>query len=156
MLSIPLRRFAGIGLAALTLATAACGGGDDASTGPNDPPADVGGTYALTGLRTLGNLGGGGPGLPVTFVDGGGSTLTFSAGQLVLDPDGSYTLAVEARFNDTDVTLDDEGTYDVTGAAIDFSPTSDPARMRDGTISGDAITAETQFGGIPFEVDLEK
>jgi hypothetical protein len=28
--------------------------------------------------------------------------------------------------------------------------------MKDGTISGNAMTAQTQFGGIPFEIDLSK
>jgi hypothetical protein len=28
--------------------------------------------------------------------------------------------------------------------------------MRDGVISGGSMTAETQFGGIPFEIELEK
>ena len=46
-----------------------------------------------------GNLGGGGNGLPVTFHDGSGSTLTFKSGELVLAADGSYTLEVEAEFN---------------------------------------------------------
>ena len=156
MLSLSLRRFIGTAFTTLAVATAACGGDDNGSTGPQPVPADVSGTYALTSLRSLGSLGGGGNGLPVTFTDGSGSTLTFSNGELVLNADGSYTLEVEAEFNGGGVTLTDEGLYDLAGNAIDFTPTGDPARMRDGTISGTSMTAETQFGGIPFEIDLQK
>ncbi|HUQ14936.1 MAG TPA: hypothetical protein VM094_02690 [Gemmatimonadales bacterium] len=80
MHSLTLRRFAGIAFTSLALATAACGGDDSGPSGPSAPapaPADVSGTYDLTRLRTLGNLGGGGNSLPVTFTDGSGSTLTF-------------------------------------------------------------------------------
>lgn len=154
MLPRPLRRLAGLALTASALTTAACGGDD--STGPEPTPADVSGTYVLTGLRSLGNLGGGGSGLPVTFVDGGGSTLTFSSGELTLSQDGTYGLEVEARFNTSDVLLEDEGTYEVSGSTITFTPTSDPARLADGTISGNMLTAEVQFGGLPFEIDLAK
>jgi hypothetical protein len=155
MLLHSLRRLAGTALTALAIGTAACGGDSD-STGPAPAPADVSGTYDLTGLRTMGNLGGGGAGLPVTFTDGGGSTLRFQSGYLELLADGSYYLEVEADFNGGGVTLTDEGVYDVSGNAIDFTPTGDPARMRDGIVSGSSITAETQFGGIPFEIDLQK
>lgn len=155
MLSQTLRRFAATALTALALGTAACGGDSD-STGPATAPADVSGTYDLTGLRTLGNLGGGGAGLPVTFTDGGGSSLRFESGYLELLADGSYYLEVEAEFNGGGVTMSDEGVYEVSGNAIDFTPTGDPARMRDGLVSGSSITAETQFGGIPFEIDLRK
>jgi hypothetical protein len=155
MLAHSLRHLAGITLAALALATAACGGDND-STGPAPTPADVSGTYDLTGLRALGNLGGGGNGLPVTFTDGSGSSLRFESGHLELLADGTYTLEVAAEFNDGAVTLSDEGVYEVSGSAIDFTPTGDPARMRDGVITGGSITAETQFGGIPFEIELEK
>jgi hypothetical protein len=156
MLSHSLRRLACTAFTALALGTAACGGDND-STGPAaPPPADVSGTYDLTGLRTLGTLGGGGNGLPVTFTDGSGSTLKFSSGYLELLADGSYYLEVEAEFNGGGVTMSDEGTYDMSGSAIDFTPTGSPARMRDGVVSGSSITAETQFGGIPFEIDLEK
>ncbi|HJR50477.1 MAG TPA: hypothetical protein VJ794_05190 [Gemmatimonadales bacterium] len=159
MLSHSLRRLAGTALTALAMGTAACGGDSD-STGPADVPAnvpaDVSGSYDLTGLRTLGNLGGGGAGLPVTFTDGGGSSLRFESGHLELLADGTYSLEVEAEFNGGAVTLTDEGVYDVSGNAIDFTPTGDPARMRDGVVSGSSITAETQFGGIPFEMDLAK
>ncbi len=156
MLTRSLRRFAGTGFTALALVLAACGGDDGGNTGPGPVPADVSGTYGLTGLRSLGNLGGGGSGLPVTFTDGGGSTLTFLSGELVLASDGSYTLEVEARFNGSDRTMTDEGNYDLTGASIDFDPTGNPKRMKSGTVNGSKITAETQFGGIPFEIDLSK
>src|SRR5262245_17438735 len=113
MLSHSLRRLAGTALTALAIGTAACGGASH-STGPAPAPADVSGSYDLTGLRTLGNLGGGGAGLPVTFTDGGGSTLRFNSGHLELLADGSYTLEVEAEFNGGDVTMTDEGVYDVS------------------------------------------
>ena len=157
MLSLSLRRVVGTALATFALATAACGGDDNGPSGPTPPaPADVSGSYTLTGLRSLGNLGGGGSGLPVTFTDGSGSTLTFSSGTLSLQSDGSYALEVEAEYNGGGVTMTDEGIYDVNGNVIDFTPLGDPARMRDGTVSGQSITAETQFGGIPFEIDLQK
>ena len=155
MLSHSLRRLTGTALTVLALGTAACGGDND-STGPGPAPADVRGTYDLTGLRALGNLGGGGSGLPVTFIGGGGATLKFNSGRLELLADGSYSLEVEAEFNGGSVTMTDEGNYDVTGNIIDFTPTGDPARMRDGVVSGSSIKAETQFGGIPFEIDLAK
>jgi len=156
MLSHSLRRLAGTALTALALGTAACGDDNSGSTGPEPAPADVSGSYDLTGLRTLGILGGGGAGLPVTFTDGGGSTLRFESGYLELLADGSYYLEVEAAFNGGSVTMSDEGTYQMAGNAIDFTPTGDPARMREGVVSGSSITAETQFGGIPFEIDLRK
>jgi hypothetical protein len=157
MLSHSLRRLAGTALTVLALGTGACGGDND-STGPSPAPApaDVSGTYDLTGLRALGNLGGGGSGLPVTFIGGGGATLKFNSGHLQLLSDGSYSLEVEAEFNGGSVTMSDEGNYDVSGNIIDFTPTGDPARMRDGVVSGSSITAETQFGGVAFEIDLEK
>ena len=155
MLSHSLRRLTGTALTVLALGTAACSGDND-STGPGPAPADVSGTYDLTGLRTLGNLGGGGNGLPVTFIGGGGATLKFNSGRLELLADGNYSLEVEAEFNGGSVTMSDEGTYDVSGNIIDFTPTGDPARMRDGVVSGSSIKAETQFGGIPFEIDLQK
>jgi hypothetical protein len=156
MHSHSLRRFAGIALTSLALATAACGGDDDGPSGPSAPaPADVSGTYNLTRLRALGNLGGGGNGLPVTFIGGGGSTMTFNSGHLTLKSDGTYELEVEYVHNGSG-TMSDEGTYDVTGNSIDFTPTGSPARMKDGTISGSSMTAETQFGGIPFEINLQK
>lgn len=157
MFAHTLRRFTGIAFATIALATAACGGDDgEDTTGPGPVPADISGSYGLTGLRSLGTLGGGGNGLPVTFTDGGGSTLTFLSGALVLATDGTYTLDVEAEYNGGGVTLTDEGLYSADGALIDFDPTGDPKRMVSGTVSGNAITAETQFGGIPFEIDLSK
>jgi hypothetical protein len=157
MFAHTLRRFGGIAFATIALATAACGSDGEDSTGPSTPPpaADVSGTYALTGLRTLGNLGGGGNGLPVTFTDGSGSTLTFLSGELVMTG-GAYTLEVEAEYNGGSVTLDDEGTYDATGGSIVFVSSGSPKRMKSAIVTGNAMTAQTQFGGIPFEIDLSK
>jgi len=149
MRTIALRRVLGTTLAALALATTACGSDD--SSGPATPP-DVSGSYSLTRVKALGNLGGGGNGLPVTFTDGSGSTLTFRGGALALAADGTYTLSVEADFNGNDVTLSDEGNYSRSGANITFTPTSDPARMVSAVLSGATMTAKTQFGGIPFEI----
>jgi hypothetical protein len=158
MSAISLRRFVGTVIASLALVTAACGGDDSGSTGPSDPPApsNASGVYALTSLRTLGHLGGGGSGLPVTFTDGSGSTLTFKSGELVMTAGGAYTLEVKAAYNGGNITMSDEGHYSVAGSTIDFTPTGSPARMKDGTISGNKITAQTQFGGIPFEIKVAK
>jgi hypothetical protein len=156
MLSHSLRRLTGTAFTLLALATAACGGDSKDSTGPSAPAANVEGIYDLTGLRTLGNLNGGGNGLPVTFTDGGGATLKFESGYLELMDDGWYWLEVEAEFNGGSVTMVDEGTYEVNGNSIDFTPDGEPARMRDGVVSGNSITAEAQFGGIPFEIKLAK
>ena len=156
MHTLALRRVLGTTLAALAIATAACGGDD--SSGPAAPaaPADVSGSYALARVKTLGSLGGGGNSLPVTFSDGGGSTLTFHSGSLAMAADGTYALSVEAEFNGHDVTLSDEGNYSRSGANITFTPTSDPARMVSGVLSGASMTAKTQFGGIPFEIVVTK
>jgi hypothetical protein len=158
MFVVSLRRSVGTAFASLALATAACGGDDSGSTGPSTPApsGSASGVYALTSLRTLGHLGGGGNGLPVTFTDGGGSTLTFKSGELVMTPGGAYSLAVKAEFNGSAITMSDEGHYSVAGSSIDFDPTGSPKRMKDGTISGNKITAQTQFGGIPFEIKLAK
>jgi hypothetical protein len=153
MLTIALRRMLGMSLAALAIATTACGGDD--SSGPA-APADVSGSYSLQRVKTLGSLGGGGNSLPVTFTDGSGSTLTFHSGSLAIAADGTYALSVEADFNGNDVTLSDEGTYTRSGANITFVPTSNPARMVSAVLSGATMTAKTQFGGIPFEIVVRK
>ncbi len=93
--------------------------------------------------------------LEVNVRTGGQDTRPFD-GVLELAQDGTYTLEVDAEFNGGGVTLTDEGNYSMAGNTIDFTPTGDPERMKDGTISGNAMTAETQFGGIPFEIDLSK
>jgi hypothetical protein len=154
MSAVSLRRFVGTALATVALITAACGG-DGGSTGPSTP-TDVTGSYALTGVRTLGKLHGGGNGLPVTFTDGAGTPLTFKSGELVLNADGSYTLEVEATFGSSNTTMTDEGSYSLAGSSIDFNPTGSHPRMKEGTVKGNKITATTQFGGIPFEIDVAK
>ena len=92
----------------------------------------------------------------IEVTDGGGATLRFESGYLELLSDGTYYLEVEAEFNGGGVVMVDEGTYDMAGNAIDFTPAGEPSRMRDGVVNGSSIKAEVQFGGIPFEIDLRK
>jgi hypothetical protein len=149
----------------LTLAVVgatACGSGDDAtapSPGPEPTPppsGDVGGSYALKQVRTLGNLGGGGSGLPVTFVDGSGDQLVFNSGTLVLASDGTFDMKVQVTFKGSAAELTDYGTYSVAGGSIDFDSQKSTPRLSTATASGNKITANSQFGGIPFEIDLER
>jgi hypothetical protein len=158
MRSSSLRRLFGATLTTLALATAACGGDSD-STGPSapsSPPADVSGSYSLIQVRTLGNLGGGGSGLPVDFVDGSGDHLVFISGTLVLTADNRFDLSVEATFKGSPVTMTDYGSYSANGASIDFDSEKSSPRLSTGTLSGAKLTAQSQFGNIPFEIDLQK
>jgi hypothetical protein len=155
MFSRTLRRILGPAFAAAALATAACGGGSDA-TAPSDPPGDAVGNYQLTALRCTGNLGGGGPGLPVSFIDGSGDQLTFIAGTLQLADDGSYSLTVSATYNGGAVTMTDEGSFTRHGSSLSFSSTTTHQRMFSGNVTGNQVTADSQFGGIHFDIDLQK
>jgi len=151
-------------LAVAVAGAAACGGGSDGSTGPSDPgpsapsnPAEVGGSYALKQVRTLGHLGGGGSGLPVTFVDGAGHQLTFKSGTLVLGTDGTFDMKVQVTLGGNSGDLTDSGTYSVSGGGvIDFDSQKATPRLSTGTVSGNKITAQSQFAGIPFEIDVER
>jgi hypothetical protein len=135
--------------------TAACGGGDD-TTAPSDPPAGgtVDGAYALSQVRTLGNLGGGGSGLPVTFTDGGGSQLVFLSGTLTMGSDGAFDMKVQVTLNGNAAELTDYGTYAASGASITFHSDKSTPRLSTATVSGNTMTAHSQFAGIPFEIDL--
>jgi len=142
-------------------AAAACGGDD--SVGPStpapgggNPPADISGAYALTQVRTLGHLGGGGTGLPVTFIDGSGDHLVFQSGAVTLAADGSFDMKVEVTFKGNPSQFTDYGTYSVSGSTIDFHSQKASPRLSTGTISGNKVTANSQFGGIPFEIDVER
>jgi hypothetical protein len=159
MFASATRRLVGTSLALLALATAACGGGDDTTgpgPGPEPAPAEVQGAYVLTQVRTLGNLGGGGSGLPVTFVDGAGHQLTFVSGTLSLAADGRFDLSVESTYKGDPVTFTDYGTYSATGGSIAFNSEKSTPRLSSGSLSGSTLTAQSQFGGIPFEIDAHK
>jgi hypothetical protein len=136
--------------------TAACGGGGDDATAPSDPPAGgtVGGAYALSQVRTLGNLGGGGSGLPVTFTDGGGSQLVFLSGTLTMGSDGTFDMKVQVTLNGNAGELTDYGTYSASGASITFNSDKSTPRLSTATVSGNTMTAHSKFVGIPFEIDL--
>lgn len=137
---------------------AACGGSDEGGAGPSSPaPAsDATGTYSLTQVRTLGNLGGGGSGLPVTFIDGSGDELVFLDGTLTLGTDGRFDMKVHTTFRGNPATLTDYGTYSVSGGSVTFSSEKSTPRLSTGSVSGNTITAHSQFGGIPFEIDMVK
>ncbi len=138
---------------ALSLAAAACGDSSDPA-GPG--PVVTAGSYSLTQVRTKGKLQGGGSGLPVTFTDGGGTRLTFLSGGLFLDEDGSYTLSVQATFKGNSLEMTDEGVYVRNGDSVSFSATSGNPRLFTAVMSGSKMTAQSQFGGIPFEIDLQR
>ena len=137
---------------------AACGGGDDATapSGPPAPPAggSVDGSYALSQVRTLGHLGGGGSGLPVTFTDGAGNQLVFLSGTLTMGSDGSFDMKVQTTYKGNAAELTDYGTYESSGASVTFHSGKSSPRLSTGSVSGNTMTANSQFGGIPFEIDL--
>jgi hypothetical protein len=139
---------------------AACGGGGDAtapSPAPGPGDGQVSGVYTLTAVRTLGNLHGGGPGIPVTFTDGAGRPLVFQSGILTLGADGAFDLAVQATFNGSHTEMTDAGTYTVSGGGtIDFDSQRSTPRLSTGVVSGNQVKAYSQFGGIPFEITTSK
>jgi hypothetical protein len=144
---------------------AACGGDSGGSTGPSDPPPPPGGgtgsavegSYGLQQVRTLGNLGGGGSGLPVTFIDGSGDHLTFVGGTLILTSGGSFDLKIQVTFNGSQSELTDYGTYSVSGGGvIDFDSQKATPRLSTASVNGSMITAKGQVGGIPFEWDVQR
>lgn len=148
-------------LAVAVAGAAACGGSD--ATGPSNPApggnsGSVDGSYALTQVRTLGKLSGGGSGLPVEFVDGSGDHLVFQSGTLILGADGSFDLKVQVTFKGNPSELTDYGTYSVSGGgSIDFDSQKSTPRLSTGSVvSSKKITAKSQFGGIPFEIDVER
>ena len=146
-----------LGLAAV--ATAACGGEDGGSTGPNPDPvpaSEIAASYALTQVRTLGNLGGGGSGLPVAFTDGSGAQLVFQTGTLILGSDGTFDMTVQVALKGNASELTDYGTYTVSGGSLSFQSQKSKPRLSTGTISGNKITANSEFLGIPFEIDAER
>ncbi|HET9294753.1 MAG TPA: hypothetical protein VFO06_10700 [Gemmatimonadales bacterium] len=152
----PLKIASRLLLSLVLTAAAACSGDDGGSTGPSTPPpsGEVSGTYSLTQVRTNGNLGGGGSSLPVTFTDGAGNELKFVSGTLVMGADGSFDLDVQATYNGGAVTMTDYGTYSAAGNSIDFNSQKSTPRLSTGTLSGSKLTANAQFGGIPFEIDV--
>ena len=155
------RRFINSALVTLALAAAACGGGDDA-TGPSPnpspkPSSNVSGTYALSQVRALGKLGGGGNGIPVTFLDGKGSQLTISGGSLTLGADGKFDLKVQTSFNGSALTLTDHGSYTASGSSIAFnSEKATPRLSPSASMSGGKVTATSKFYGASFSIDMQK
>jgi hypothetical protein len=141
------------------LGAAACGGGGGDATAPSPDPTpsgDISGAYTLAQVRTLGHLSGGGSGLPVDFVDGSGDHLVFLSGTLTLGADGTFDMKVQVTFKGNPSELTDYGTYSASSGSISFSSQKSTPRLSTGTVSGNQITAQSQFGGIPFEIDVVK
>jgi hypothetical protein len=154
-----LRSAARLLLGLAVVATAACGGDNGGSTAPNPDPvpgSEMSGSYALTQVRTLGHLSGGGSGLPVSFTDGSGDQLVFQSGTLILGSDGAFDLKVQVTFKGNPSELTDYGTYSMSGGSVDFHSQKSSPRLSTGTISGNKITAHSEFGGIAFEIDVER
>ena len=154
------RHYINSALVTLALATAACGGGDDA-TGPSpstpSPSTKVDASYGLIEVRAVGKLGGGGKGLPVTFVDGGGDHLTVSSGTLVLGAGGKFDLKVQTTFNGSASTLTDHGSYSIAGSTISFSSAKASPRISPtAAMNGNKVTAKSKLYGATFEIDLQK
>jgi hypothetical protein len=156
-----LRTASRLFLALAVVGATACGSDD--STAPSSgsdqsspPSSDVSGSYALKQVRTLGNLGGGGSGLPVTFVDGSGTQLVFNSGTLVLASDGTFDMKVQVTFKGSPAELTDYGTYSAAGGSLDFDSQKSTPRLSTATVSGNKMTANSQFAGIPFEIELER
>jgi hypothetical protein len=147
-------------LAVIVAGAAACSDKSDSSTGPSAPAPSGGdnpaasGSYALAQVRTLGNLGGGGSGLPVTFIDGSGDHLVFLSGNLTMAADGTFDMKVQITFKGNASEMTDYGTYSVSGGDIVYSSQKSTPRLSTGTLNGNQITAKSQFGGIPFEIDV--
>ena len=112
-------------LLAVALLTA-CGGddttgGDDENTGPGS----IFGTYTLMTIN--------GEELPVTFVIMD-TEFVFTAGELRLNSDNTYTMSVTVRTDGTTETTDASGACTVDGSTIEFDDGST------GTVSGNTLT----------------
>lgn len=143
-------RLTRIALPALVLAAAACGA-DNAA--PNPTPNVGGTTYQLVGVDPLANLGGGGDGIPVTFVDGSGKTLKFESGFLQLNDDGSFDLTLMVAFNGDEYDAGDLGTWTADGATIALASELDGASYT-ATVSGSDVTTTYKVAGLQFELRL--
>jgi hypothetical protein len=113
-------------------------------------------SYTLVGVQAIASLGGGGSGVPVTFVDGSGRQLRFDSGSLKLEADGSYDLTVNVVFNNSSYDAGDLGTYARNGASLAFSSQLDPADNFAGTEAGSHLKAPYRVAGLMFELDLKQ
>lgn len=137
----------------LALLATSCGGDT-----PSEPTLDdVRGTWELTQVTTQADLGGGGPGLPVTFIAANGS-LTFHSGELTLNADQSYLLEIPSTaFGGTNVTLNDGGTFTLSGRNLTFSSTHNFPRLFTARVNGNRISAgDANLGGLDFDLEFER
>ena len=65
-------------------------------------------------------------------------------------------MKVQVTFKGNASEMTDYGTYSESGGSLSFQSQKSSPRLSTGTISGNKITANSQFGGIPFEIDVER
>lgn len=70
--------------------------------------------------------------------------------------DGAFDMKVQTTYRGSAAELTDYGTYEVAGAGITFHSAKSSPRLSSGSISDTKLTANSQFGGIPFEIELVK
>jgi hypothetical protein len=128
----------GILLLGIAFTLAACGTDRAAGPPPAPTPSQVAGRYELATVD--------GAALPLTTFESGAYRVLLVDGALTLSPDGTYSLAVGYRIDDSGNirtgTAGDTGRWTLTGAAIDLASTTD-GTPRTATVSGAMITLQS-------------
>ena len=109
----------------------------------------------LVQVHPLASLGGGGDGIPVSFVDGSGRTLEFKSGSFTLEPSGEFDLTVNVDFEDSSYDAGDLGIYTASGSSLSLTSMLDDAAYS-ATISGDKLETTYKVAGLQFELTFEK
>ena len=129
-------------LLGIAFTLAACG---HDSVGPSPTPSTISGTYNLTTMD--------GAVLPVTVLDLGAYRLNLASGNLALRSDGTYSLQLGIRIEDSGnvraTTDSDAGLWNVNHGAVTLASTQGDT-SRTGTVSGDVMTL--QSGGRVFRL----
>lgn len=143
-------------LAALASALVLGACGSD-STGPGPGPSQgTSSRYTLVHVKTLATLGGGGDGIPVSFVDGSGRTLEFKSGSFTFEEGGEFDLTVNVVYNNSSAyDAGDLGVYTANGGSFALTSTLDDA-VYSASVNGDALKTVYKVAGLQFELTFEK
>ncbi len=124
-----------IPLLAITLTLAACG---HDSVGPSADPPTIAGSYNLTTVDGLV--------LPFTVLDLGAYQAKLASGTLTLSADGTYSLELGIRIEDSGnvrmASSTDGGLWNVTGQTLTLASTRGDI-SRTGTVSGNMMTLQS-------------